>query len=284
VYECAYSLVSGYCASFQMVATYKRLICSTFPLTAAGRSSFARTFNPKVAGSIPARPMTRSACKTWQSRGLCRFRGRAEPAEGATDGATCAEGQYVVTARMNRWMMHGGRCRGGSVGESRRELRSTVARPQPTPTPRARQGGQARSSCITASASRTAGAISGGTSKCCACHAPRQPTEARGTPDERRRLGQVGPREARRELLARAGLSRPIRVAARGRPAHLDRHDRARCRAERPQRHPRLGTDAEHLVLLLDSLPDDLLWLLAFERVWDEERRRLDADYWDPLP
>ena len=45
-----------------------------------------------------------------------------------------------------------------------------------------------------------------------------------------------------------------------------------------------LGSDAEHLVLLLDSLPEDLLRLLAFERLWDEERRRLDADYWEPLP
>jgi hypothetical protein len=41
--------------------------------------------------------------------------------------------------------------------------------------------------------------------------------------------------------------------------------------------------DPEHLVWLIDGLPDEFLRLLAFERLWDEQHRRLDLDYWDPL-
>jgi hypothetical protein len=42
--------------------------------------------------------------------------------------------------------------------------------------------------------------------------------------------------------------------------------------------------DPEELVWLIDSLPDSFLRYLAFERVWDEQRRRLDVDYWEALP
>jgi hypothetical protein len=41
----------------QFAATITRAICRLFQLLALGRSFFGRTFNPKVAGSIPARPI-----------------------------------------------------------------------------------------------------------------------------------------------------------------------------------------------------------------------------------
>jgi hypothetical protein len=41
----------------QFAATTIRAICRLFQLLAFGRSFFGRTFNPKVAGSIPARPI-----------------------------------------------------------------------------------------------------------------------------------------------------------------------------------------------------------------------------------
>jgi hypothetical protein len=43
----------------QFAATTIRAICRLFQLLAFGRSFFGRTFNPKVAGSIPARPTAR---------------------------------------------------------------------------------------------------------------------------------------------------------------------------------------------------------------------------------
>jgi hypothetical protein len=43
----------------QFAATTTRAICRLFQLLALGRSFFGRTFNPKVAGSIPARPTTK---------------------------------------------------------------------------------------------------------------------------------------------------------------------------------------------------------------------------------
>src|SRR5262245_2042271 len=51
VYECVYRLVSISCLRLRLVATPARPICSIFLFVAFGGSSFARTFNPKVAGS-----------------------------------------------------------------------------------------------------------------------------------------------------------------------------------------------------------------------------------------
>jgi hypothetical protein len=55
-YGCAYRLVSARCYSPHLVAASRRLVRRHFQFAAARCSSFGRTFNPKVAGSIPARP------------------------------------------------------------------------------------------------------------------------------------------------------------------------------------------------------------------------------------
>jgi hypothetical protein len=56
-YGCAYRLVSGGRLLPQFVATTNWPICRIFRLGAIDFSLFGRTFNPKVAGSTPARPM-----------------------------------------------------------------------------------------------------------------------------------------------------------------------------------------------------------------------------------
>jgi hypothetical protein len=56
-YGCAYRLVSRGGHSLLFVATSRRLICRHFPRTSACCGLFGRTFNPKVAGSSPARPI-----------------------------------------------------------------------------------------------------------------------------------------------------------------------------------------------------------------------------------
>ena len=55
--RCAYRLVSAGRLLLQFVATMTSSICSTFQSRAARCSLSSRTFNPKVAGSIPARPI-----------------------------------------------------------------------------------------------------------------------------------------------------------------------------------------------------------------------------------
>jgi hypothetical protein len=55
-----YRLVSAARNSLQLGAAAKPVRCSHFQLAAAGRSRSGRTFNPKVAGSIPARPIRNS--------------------------------------------------------------------------------------------------------------------------------------------------------------------------------------------------------------------------------
>jgi hypothetical protein len=55
-YACAYRLVSATCNLLQFAATTIRLICSALQFRTACFSSSSRTFNPKVAGSSPARP------------------------------------------------------------------------------------------------------------------------------------------------------------------------------------------------------------------------------------
>ena len=57
VYGCAYRSVSNRCLSPQLASVTTCSICSGFHCVAVGCGSFARTFNPKVAGSIPARPI-----------------------------------------------------------------------------------------------------------------------------------------------------------------------------------------------------------------------------------
>jgi hypothetical protein len=42
--------------------------------------------------------------------------------------------------------------------------------------------------------------------------------------------------------------------------------------------------DAEHIVWLIDELPPEALRLLAFERLWSEDRRRAGRDYYDAEP
>jgi hypothetical protein len=55
-YGCAYRLVSATCSLLQFVAETIPARCSMYPFQAARFSPSSRTFNPKVAGSIPARP------------------------------------------------------------------------------------------------------------------------------------------------------------------------------------------------------------------------------------
>jgi hypothetical protein len=45
-----------------------------------------------------------------------------------------------------------------------------------------------------------------------------------------------------------------------------------------------LSRDPQHLVTVIDELPDNILRLIVFERLWAEHRRRLGAPYWNPLP
>jgi hypothetical protein len=73
--QCAYRLVSARCSSLQFVATMIRAICSAFQFAAACCSLSSGTFNPKVAGSIPARPMANSL-QIPTSRVRCRARRR----------------------------------------------------------------------------------------------------------------------------------------------------------------------------------------------------------------
>jgi hypothetical protein len=56
-YGCAYRFVSASFILLHFVATIVRGSCSTFRCLPACCSSLSRTFNPKVAGSIPARPI-----------------------------------------------------------------------------------------------------------------------------------------------------------------------------------------------------------------------------------
>jgi hypothetical protein len=56
-YACAYRFVSARCLLLQFAATTIRVICSALQCRTACFSSSSRTFNPKVAGSNPARPM-----------------------------------------------------------------------------------------------------------------------------------------------------------------------------------------------------------------------------------
>jgi hypothetical protein len=62
-YECAYRLVSADRFSPQFVATTNWPICSIFRLGANDFTLFGRTFNPKVAGSNPARPIATSGAE-----------------------------------------------------------------------------------------------------------------------------------------------------------------------------------------------------------------------------
>jgi hypothetical protein len=90
-YKCAYRLVSIRCFLFQFVATLIGRIYSSFQLRAARFSLSGRTFNPKDAGSIPARPIENSlhtdtvrapdgvrSENGGQQRGLLRLRERGE--------------------------------------------------------------------------------------------------------------------------------------------------------------------------------------------------------------
>jgi hypothetical protein len=56
--DCGYRLVSVNCALLQLAATIVCGSCSRFQPRALCCSSLSRTFDPKVAGSIPARPVT----------------------------------------------------------------------------------------------------------------------------------------------------------------------------------------------------------------------------------
>jgi len=65
-----YRRVSGTCNTPQFAAAEIPCPCRLFQLVAVACSRFGKTFDPKVAGSIPARPI-RDACQaslfaTWQ--------------------------------------------------------------------------------------------------------------------------------------------------------------------------------------------------------------------------
>src|SRR5882724_6521761 len=57
-----YGLVSGGCFQLQLVAEPICGSCSQFQLVVTRRNHSARTFNPKVTGSIPVRPIVVVAC------------------------------------------------------------------------------------------------------------------------------------------------------------------------------------------------------------------------------
>ena len=57
-YEWEYGLVSTTCSSLQFASASTRSRCRQFQLRTVCCRGSARTFNPKVAGSIPARPIT----------------------------------------------------------------------------------------------------------------------------------------------------------------------------------------------------------------------------------
>jgi hypothetical protein len=61
----------------QFAATTIRAICRLFQLLAFGRSFFGWTFNPKVAGSIPARPIWNGLFAATLSGRRCAFGKRA---------------------------------------------------------------------------------------------------------------------------------------------------------------------------------------------------------------
>jgi hypothetical protein len=55
--RCAYKIVSRGCSLLQFAASRIRAICSIFQVRVTRRSSFFWTFNPKVGGSNPPRPI-----------------------------------------------------------------------------------------------------------------------------------------------------------------------------------------------------------------------------------
>jgi hypothetical protein len=55
-YACAYRFVSARCLLLQFAGTTIRVICSALQFRAACFNSSSGTFDPKVAGSNPARP------------------------------------------------------------------------------------------------------------------------------------------------------------------------------------------------------------------------------------
>jgi hypothetical protein len=93
--RCAYRLVSAGCSSLQLVATMIRPICSLFQFVATGCSLLSGTFNPEVAGSNPARPMTNSL-QIATSRVRCRARRRGGRTECVTTG--CCSARLVAAS------------------------------------------------------------------------------------------------------------------------------------------------------------------------------------------
>src|SRR6266540_3321099 len=84
-YTCAYRLISARCVLLQFVAAKLRPICSTFQLLAVRCSLCGRTFNPKVAGSIPARPI-RKCLHTGNLCARCGVRSANEGQQPGDDG------------------------------------------------------------------------------------------------------------------------------------------------------------------------------------------------------
>jgi len=72
-----YCLAAERCISVQFVATSKGHICRQFPFLAAAYILSSLTFNPKVAGSNPARPTNKVPAKP-RFDGLCLARHGAE--------------------------------------------------------------------------------------------------------------------------------------------------------------------------------------------------------------
>jgi hypothetical protein len=68
-YDCAYRLASRGRISPQFVAAMSSPICSIFQPGAATCNLYGRTFNPKAAGSNPARPMRFAGILSIDSRG-----------------------------------------------------------------------------------------------------------------------------------------------------------------------------------------------------------------------
>ena len=58
MYEWEYGFVSGGHYLWRLGAGSEQRLCSYFRLAAAPNGAFCRPFNPKVAGSSPARPIT----------------------------------------------------------------------------------------------------------------------------------------------------------------------------------------------------------------------------------
>ena len=135
-YKRAYTLVSVGCISLLPTVATKWPSCSILPSRAARFRSFGRTFNPKVAGSIPARPirmvapfLVALAVAPWSHPlGFAHIAGWTSGQSGNTQSVYRGRNKRSGTARVGRVDGEGRSLSGRSdVGSSEQDAPASVA-------------------------------------------------------------------------------------------------------------------------------------------------------------